>query len=278
MSIVKMKRLRLLGLRSDRDQLFRLLQKQGCVEINEPVIDPDDPDWAALVRPDGRGLATAKEQNTLLNNALSTLKKYATAKEGLFLKRQTLSEAELFDDAAYAAGLETARAILDGERNISLMTSEQGKLQSQLAALAPWLSLDVPLDLAGSKSAALVFGTIPAKADYAAMEAAVSAACEMSQLFHASADQDLHYFLLVCHVSTEDACIEAMRPSVFPGQTSGAGQAPRRKTRVCWTTRSRRWTKSSLKPKSTLPPLLPSAAVCAAVWTAPPRISHGKKP
>lgn len=43
MSIVKMKRLRLLGLRSDRDQLFRLLQKQGCVEINEPVIDPDDP-------------------------------------------------------------------------------------------------------------------------------------------------------------------------------------------------------------------------------------------
>lgn len=54
------------------------------------------------------------------------------------------------------------------------MTSEQGKLQSQLAALAPWLSLDVPLDLAGSKSAALVFGTIPAKADYAAMEAAVS--------------------------------------------------------------------------------------------------------
>lgn len=37
----------------------------------------------------------------------------------------------------------------------------------------------------------------------------------MSQLFHASADQDLHYFLLVCHVSTEDACIEAMRPFGF---------------------------------------------------------------
>lgn len=215
MSIVKMKRLRLLGLRSDRDQLFRLLQKQGCVEINEPAIDPDDPDWAALVRPDGRGLAIAKEQNTLLNNALSTLKKYAAAKEGLFLKRQSLSEAELFDDGAYAAGLETARAILEGERNIALMTAEQGKLQSQQAALAPWLSLDVPLDLESSRSAALVFGTIPAKADYAAMEAAVTAASEMSELFRASADQDLQYFLLVCHVSMEDACIEAMRPFGF---------------------------------------------------------------
>lgn len=62
MSIVKMKRLRLLGLRSDRDQLFRLLQKQGCVEINEPVIDPDDPDWAALVRPDGVGWPLPKSK------------------------------------------------------------------------------------------------------------------------------------------------------------------------------------------------------------------------
>ena len=138
MSIVKMKRLRLLGMRSDRDPLFRLLQKQGCVEINEPAIDPDDPDWAALVRPDGRGLASVREQNTLLNNALTTLKKYSSAKDGLFAKRPTLSEDEFFDDEAYAAGLETARAILDSERGISQMAAEQAKLQSQKAALAPW--------------------------------------------------------------------------------------------------------------------------------------------
>lgn len=215
MSIVKMKRLRLLGLRSDRDPLFRLLQKQGCVEINEPAIDPGDPDWAALTRPDGRGLAAAKEQNTLFNNALSILKKYSVAKEGMFLKRQALSEAELFDDDTYAAGLEAARAILEGERSIARMTAEQSKLQSQQAALAPWIPLDVPLDLEGSKSAVLVFGTVPAKADYAAMEAAVTAASEMSELFRASADQDLCYFLLVCHASAENACIEAMRPFGF---------------------------------------------------------------
>ena len=68
MSIVKMKRLRLLGLRSDRDKLFRLLQRQGCVEINQPSVDPDDPQLAALVKSDGRGLTSAREQNSLLNN------------------------------------------------------------------------------------------------------------------------------------------------------------------------------------------------------------------
>ena len=215
MSIVKMKRLRLLGLRSDRDQLFRLLQKQGCVEINEPSTDPDDPEWAPLVKFDGRGLASVREQNALLNNALIILKKYAPAKEGLFRQRPILSEEELFDDETYSAGLEAARAILDLERSITAMTAEQGKLQAQKAALAPWVPLDVPLDFEGSKTVSPVFGTIPAKADYPAMEAAVAAAAEMSSLFHASTDPDLHYFLLVCHVEEEAACVEAMRPFGF---------------------------------------------------------------
>ena len=105
MSIVKMKRLRLLGLRSDRDRLFRLLQKQGCVEINEPVMDSDDPEWASLVKFDGRELAGVREENALLNSALIILKKYVTAKEGLFRSRPVLSEAELFDDDTYTAGL-----------------------------------------------------------------------------------------------------------------------------------------------------------------------------
>lgn len=215
MSIVKMKRLRLLGLRSDRDQLFRLLQKQGCVEINEPSMDPDDPEWAPLAKFDGRGLASVREQNSLLNNALIILKKYAPVKDGLFRARPVLSEGELFDADTYTAGLEAARAILDIERSIASMTADQGKLLAHKAALAPWIPLDVPLDFEGSKVVSPVFGTIPAKADYAAMDAAVASVAEMSTLFYSSADQDLHYFLLVCHIDEETACVEAMRPFGF---------------------------------------------------------------
>ena len=215
MSIVKMKRLRLLGLRSDRDQLFRLLQKQGCVEINEPNLEPENPDWTSLVKFDGHGLSCAKERNSLFNNALVILKKYAPPKTGLFKTRPTLSEGDFFNETSYSGGIETARVLLDTERSISSMTAELGKLQAQKAALAPWLPLDVPLDFTGSKVVSAVFGTIPARADYVAMEAAVAAAAEMSELFYSSADQDLHYFLLVCHPSEETACVDAMRPFGF---------------------------------------------------------------
>ena len=39
MAIVKMKRLRLLAPRPDREELLRALQSLGCVEIREPAID-----------------------------------------------------------------------------------------------------------------------------------------------------------------------------------------------------------------------------------------------
>ena len=215
MAIVKMKRLRLLGMQSDRDSLFRHLQKLGCVEISEPAIDLTDPDWAALAKPEGRGLAGAREQSNLLNNALETLKNYAPAKGGLFAKRPELSDSELFDEAAYADGLATARSILEGEKAVAALVTEQAKLVSQKAALAPWISLDVPLEMEQTENVSLVFGTIPAKADWPGLQAAVAEATELSALFEAGADQDLRYFLLVCHNTVESICVDAMRPFAF---------------------------------------------------------------
>lgn len=215
MAIVKMKRLRLVGMRSDRESLLRLLQKLGCVEVSEPAIDLTDPDWAALAKPEGGELAGKKEQEILLNNALTTLKKYAPKKKGLFHPRPEITEQELFDDAVYAAGLETAGAINDAQRELASLTAERGKLETQQASLAPWVSLDVPLETEGDDVLSVLFGTVPAKAELAAVEAAVAAQTDLFQLFEAGSDGELKYFLLLCHASVESACAEAMRPFGF---------------------------------------------------------------
>lgn len=54
MAIVKMKRLRLLAMHTEREELLQRLQTLGCVEVDEPEIDLSDPDWSALARPDGQ--------------------------------------------------------------------------------------------------------------------------------------------------------------------------------------------------------------------------------
>ncbi len=215
MAIVKMKRLRLMGLRSDREELLRLLQGMGCVELREPAIDLTDPDWAALAKPEGSGLSKAKEQNQLLSGALDSLNKYAPAKDGLFAPRPEVSEAELFDDGAYAAGLETARQIAGEEKALAVCQAEQNKLRTQRASLEPWSSLDVPLDQEDTANTSVIFGAVPGRTDFSAMEGALAAAVELAEIFPAGSDQELRYFLLVCHASAEHDCAEALRPYGF---------------------------------------------------------------
>lgn len=212
MAIVKMKRLRLLGLRSDRERLLRPLQSLGCVEISEPAIDLSDPAWAALAKPEGDGLAKAREQQQLLNGALETLAKYAPAKDGLLAARPTLTEQQLFDDKVYEEGLAAAWQITDGERALGTCLAEQAKLQTQKASLEPWLPLDVPLETEGDATVAILFGAVPSKVDFAAFEAAVAQAAEAAQLFPADSDRELRYFLLICHNSVLSDCTDAMRP------------------------------------------------------------------
>lgn len=215
MAIVKMKKLRLLGLQADRERLLRPLQSLGCVAIREPAIDLSDPEWSALAKPEGAGLAKAREDRQTIDAALETLRKYAPAKDGLLSPRPTLTEQQLFDDRVYGEGLAAAWQIADGERALAACVAEQAKLQSQKASLEPWVPLDVALETEGDGTVEILFCSAPSKVEFASLEAAVGQAAQEAQLFPAGSDRELQYFLLICHNSALSACTEAMRPFGF---------------------------------------------------------------
>ena len=151
MAIVKMKRLRLLALRPEREKLLRALQSLGCVEVREPAVDLSAPEWEGLAKPGPEGLEKAKEQSLLLNSALDALRRYAPAKDGLLASRPEITESRLFDDSVYADGLNAARQVVEAEQALAAKTAEQAKLQTQKASLEPWLPLDVPLETEGDR-------------------------------------------------------------------------------------------------------------------------------
>lgn len=215
MAIVKMKKLRLLGLQADRERLLRPLQSLGCVAIREPAIDLSDPEWSALAKPEGAGLAKAREDRQTIDAALETLRRYAPAKDGLLSPRPTLTEQQLFDDRVYGEGLAAAWQIADGERALAACVAEQAKLQSQKASLEPWVPLDVALETEGDGTVEILFCSAPSKVEFASLEAAVGQAAQEAQLFPAGSDRELQYFLLICHNSALSACTEAMRPFGF---------------------------------------------------------------
>lgn len=211
MAIVKMKRLRLFGMLADRQELLRQLQRLGCVEIDEPADKLSDPEWAALVtRPGGDALSESKERRALVSSSAAALQKYAPVKTGLFTPRRAVTEQQLFDDGARAAALAAAEAIAAAERTISSLYAEQSRLNTQLLALAPWLTLDVPLETGSTQDAAVIFGTIGVTAPFEAVERDLREATPLAQLIPAGADRELRYLLFVCHKSGEEAALKAL--------------------------------------------------------------------
>lgn len=72
----------------------------GCVEISEPGEVLADPQWASLFQRSGSSLAERKGQLTDVNTALDAIKQYAKLKDGMFIKRHPITEAEFLDAGA----------------------------------------------------------------------------------------------------------------------------------------------------------------------------------
>ena len=209
MAIVRMKRIRLIAMTRDREELLRQLQRAGCVEICQPETDPADPEeWAGLTRPDGSALALARERQQTLSQAIGILRRWAPEKTGLLAPKPSISQRELADQEAYDQALRDAEEICGQERALAALEAERGKIEVLRQNLAPWLSLDVPLDISSTQQTAFQFGVLPMSVP---LPQAQAAAGELAQLLPAGTDRTGQYALLVCSAEELDAALTALK-------------------------------------------------------------------
>lgn len=215
MSIVKMKRLRLIGLSEERTDLVAQLLRLGCVEVTEPETELSDPEWMALLRRDTSDLPQAKAQAGSLTSALDALKKYAPGKGGLFTKRFDISEEEFFDNQVLANSLQCADTINDCTREITKILTKENKVKTTIASLQPWTGLDHPMEIQETATTDIILGACPSKVEMSALEGDLKAATSLAVLQEVSSDKAQHYLLLICHKSETDNALNALRPHSF---------------------------------------------------------------
>lgn len=206
-----MKHLRLIGMQHDRDALLHLLQDIGCVVIDEPNADVSNSDWAALKPPDASGLADAEQRRDAGERALAILDRHAPAKGGLLKSRPALTQEQLFDPDRLAQGVKVIRAALNTQRMQAYLESQLAKLSAQRAVLAPWLTLDVPLDIQSTKETTIQLGTLPVALDFAQVANDLEALSPLAQLVRAGSDAQYHYLLLICHNSAYAEVIQSLK-------------------------------------------------------------------
>lgn len=217
MAIVTMKRLRLLAMRENREALLDDLQRLGCVEVSEPTLDGREGESGAaellshLTPPDAQALSQAQTRRQEAERAMGILKHYGAKGRGLLTPRPQTSKEELCSPQAAARQDQAVAGVLAEERQVNALLAQGEKLASQRAALAPWLALDVPLESRSTPSLLVQFGTLTAARPFEEAAGAVQAASELSELREASAGRELRYCLLVCHVSAQEAVLEALR-------------------------------------------------------------------
>ena len=182
MAIVKMKRLRLIGMAAERDELLRQLQRVGCVEIDEPEDHGSDPVWEGLTRVSDTALADREAEAASLQSALTMLDRFPQEKKGAFQPRPQMTEQQLFDSQIRSEARKAAGVVAAGEKELATLQSEIARRQSQIQTLTPWKGLDLPLETDGTKDMAVLFASFPANADLEEAVKKLEEATELAQL------------------------------------------------------------------------------------------------
>ncbi len=212
MSIVKMKRLRMIALASEREQLLSRLLHVGCVELSEPEVELTDPEWTGLLHRSESDLSDVKQELAQVNSALQTLNKYAPAKGGMFRKRDTVTEEAFLCNETLKQALAKADEINRRERDVVALQNQETRLNARKMALTPWAPLDVELDIRSTANVKISFAACPAGVDMGALMADLAQEAPAAQVIEASTDKEQHYFLWLCHVKEEEAALAALKP------------------------------------------------------------------
>ena len=215
MAIVKMKKLRVMAMAGQKEELLRQLLRLGCVEISEPDSKLADPKWAALLRRGNSQLVNTKSEIADVDTALAAIKKYAQLKDGLFIKRRPISEREFLDAGAADHAREAARKIGELLRRLTQLQSDETRLQTRRAGLVPWKSLDVPLELEGTACTRLRLGVCPGSTDIGQVKTELAASDAAAELYEISGDKQQKYLLLICLRADEETALEVLRPHGF---------------------------------------------------------------
>ena len=167
MSVLPMKRIVIVGMRTDRKQILEFLQRRGVLEIRTPkpgksLVQKDDPvfhqiDMSSAKVTFDKNVNYAKQALEILNQAVPD-----PNAPSMFSGRSQMSLTD------YETKVIKRDTIMELVYNINKLDKQRAEInaeiprvESQLEALQPWLSYELPMDFDGTKYTKAFIGTLP---------------------------------------------------------------------------------------------------------------------
>ena len=229
MAIVKMKRLRVMAMMRDREALLDALLRAGCVEIRDPGDRLADPAWSELLHRGSSDLPQTRSKLADLNQALSGLGRFTKEKGGLFPARPPVTQEDFLSEQEVPRAQSSCARINALMQEYAALTASEAHREADQAALAPWSSLDLPLEQTGSEHVLFRLCVCPSGVELGALRAQLDSSGLAAELLEVSSDRRQHYLLILCHRADEKELSELLRPYslsvvTFPGRSGTAAE------------------------------------------------------
>jgi V/A-type H+-transporting ATPase subunit I len=218
MAIVKMNKMVLFGLESQKEQIIEDLMNIGLVEIRNVEAPETSDTWKELVEPDGEKEEVNKidEKMSKIMWAIDYLSPYNNVKKGLFEPKRTVDKKslkEIIDNQQELWHLIDEIESID--EVISYLKSEENRQRTLISMLKPWETLDIPVDTQATKHTYISLGTIPIVSSVTELQEELKEAYPESYLELISGDKDQNYVMVLSHISGEEQVSSVLKKYGF---------------------------------------------------------------
>ncbi len=215
MAILKMKHLRLMLMKDQKDELLRKLIRLGCVQFNEIKDAEENPEYADLLSGLTTSLSSCRNRQATLNSAIAVIDRYVPEKSPLLAAKTEVSADILLDDSGLETALNRAEQVIAADDRAKRISSEESRQRNLIEALTPWLSLDLRLEKPWTERSQWILGTIQAKAGIDSLNAVLSEYTDEAEAFEINADKSRRYVAVVFSKDQLAAVQECLRATGF---------------------------------------------------------------
>ncbi len=218
MAIVKMNKISIVGLNTEKSLLIKDIMDLGVVEISSQDAKLTDPEWLTYVKKDGNEneVSNYDAKISKINEVLLSLEKYDHTKKPLFSTRKVITAGEFNDSISKNVDTEkNVVRILDLNKSLNELISEENKIEAAVVSLKPWSGYDIPLELTETKYVSVITGIVPSIVEIEKLRTDLDQKTEKIHFNTVSSDKDQHYIFIICLTKEKEDVYEVLKQHGF---------------------------------------------------------------
>ena len=218
MSIIKMQRVAVIGLDTEKEKLMNQLMDFGAVELTDQSGKLSEGIWAdnTSVDEDREKVSAIEAKLNRAEQSLEVIEKYGDIKHPLFKTRRSVKKSQmgrmLADENANEKNVDY---ILGLNEKIHSLNEKLNKLNQDAASLNPWVNYDPPLEITGTGTTALFTGVLPAGADTEGLSAHLEEEIGTVLFKVVGSDKDMFYTAVLTPEERQDDVLAELKQSGF---------------------------------------------------------------